>query len=694
MDLLQPGLLPFLGLMAVPPIIHLLTRLRARRQPFPPIALVLRLQKSTARIQRLKEALLLAVRCLVIAGLVGTLAGPYLKRASAGGGANPTDRPVAVIIDNSASMLMEINRASLLDSARKWVKSLVRSGSKVAYVGVLGDAGGGLGVRTVDGMELERFVDRLRPFYGAVNAVEGIQRAMAALPEGGTIVVLSDLRRSSWDAERPRPIELPPGIRVEVRDLSVGREVANSGVRGVARQARSGPGEWELAVTAEVAADGNEHEVTLKESSGDARRVRLEAAGGGMITVPVPVAPAAGARFLTGEARLEADAFPADDARYFVFPVSRPLRVTVIEGEFGSVPLENETFYLSKAFLKFPSGVEPMEALVLRPGLLRDAPSTDPDVTLLVNVKASDLPSEWVHGLVRSVKKGAGLIIFSGKNVIEKDYNELMGDILPGHVADVRSVDPVPGRDDLRIGSVEWDHPIMQPFAGGAQGDPDTIRVRQYTRFRLAPGAGTVVASLENGDPYVVVGRAGAGRVVFFTSTADRDWNDFPVHPVFVPIVQQACSFVAARAESAGTMIAEAGKSVRLNWPGSPTRSLRAGAPDGREWTLQVSASQGQEEIEFMTPGPPGLYTIEDPDEPGGLRVTVAANTAMAETDLARITPDEMAGIVKGNVQIQSAPHKGTVVSVLEDRWDATNLALAFLVLLVAGELFLGNPRG
>ena len=57
---------------------------------------------------------------------------------------------------------------------------------------------------------------------------------------------------------------------------------------------------------------------------------------------------------------------------------------------------------------------------------------------------------------------------------------------------------------------------------------------------RCPPGSAT-------GRPAVLERAVGAGKVVLFASDLDRRWNDFPLHPGFVPFVVEAVRYVAAR---------------------------------------------------------------------------------------------------------------------------------------------------
>ena len=58
------------------------------------------------------------------------------------------------------------------------------------------------------------------------------------------------------------------------------------------------------------------------------------------------------------------------------------------------------------------------------------------------------------------------------------------------------------------------------------------------------------VATFSTGSPALVEQPVANGKILLFASDVDRRWNDFPLHGTFVPFVQEAVHYVAARAIS------------------------------------------------------------------------------------------------------------------------------------------------
>src|SRR3954469_24436745 len=75
----NPAYLWGLAALSVPILVHLFNRRRPRPLPFGAIDFVLRSQRQKARRLRLRQILLLALRCLLIAGIAVALSRPSLK---------------------------------------------------------------------------------------------------------------------------------------------------------------------------------------------------------------------------------------------------------------------------------------------------------------------------------------------------------------------------------------------------------------------------------------------------------------------------------------------------------------------------------------------------------------------------------------------------------------------------------------
>ena len=58
-----------------------------------------------------------------------------------------------------------------------------------------------------------------------------------------------------------------------------------------------------------------------------------------------------------------------------------------------------------------------------------------------------------------------------------------------------------------------------------------------------------VLATFEDDAPALAAARRGNGRVLLFTSTADRDWSDFAIRTSFLPLMQRFSAYLTGSLE-------------------------------------------------------------------------------------------------------------------------------------------------
>ena len=174
---------------------------------------------------------------------------------------------------------------------------------------------------------------------------------------------------------------------------------------------------------------------------------------------------------------------------------------------------------------------------------------------VLLNAKAQELSRRGIErGLSEYVRGGGGLMIGLGDNVEVEAYNRVLAELLPQPLAVVKTAGSLPshpaseGESSTQgpgehLGQLDRRHPLLQPFLTGRASE--SLLSATFARYLLlqptprSQGETTVLLSFESGAPALVERTVGRGRVLLFTSTLDRDWNDLPIQPAFLPLVQQ-----------------------------------------------------------------------------------------------------------------------------------------------------------
>src|SRR3990172_12522151 len=105
MSFLNPFFLFGTLALAVPVLIHLVRREKSEIIPFSSLMFLLKVPKRSIRQQKIKNLLLMALRLLILAFLVGAFARPYLtKPATPVAGAGGQNRGIVLLLDNSYSI--------------------------------------------------------------------------------------------------------------------------------------------------------------------------------------------------------------------------------------------------------------------------------------------------------------------------------------------------------------------------------------------------------------------------------------------------------------------------------------------------------------------------------------------------------------------------------------------------------------
>src|SRR5438034_10759155 len=96
----------FIGslVLAVPVIIHLVRREKSEIIPFSSLMFLLKVPKRSIRQQILKNLLLMLLRVLLLALLVGSFARPYFTQSAKPTAPAGLERSVVMLLDNSYSM--------------------------------------------------------------------------------------------------------------------------------------------------------------------------------------------------------------------------------------------------------------------------------------------------------------------------------------------------------------------------------------------------------------------------------------------------------------------------------------------------------------------------------------------------------------------------------------------------------------
>jgi hypothetical protein len=550
--------------IAIPIVLHLLRRDVAPEVPFTAVRLLHRAPVERADRRRIRDLLLLAARVVALLLLAAAFARPYVQ------GAAPS--PVRVVaIDRSYSMGAAGVFARALELAREAIDQAPR-GERIAVVAfddradVLAAPGGAADARAA--------LEGLAPSFGATRYAPVFQQALdLAAGAQGRLVVVTDLQRAGWEGESSTsfPAGLPAGWGLDVVDVLKSDARTNLAVAaatvGIDRVVATIRNAGATAKTGRVRALLDGREVAAADYT---------APPGATIDASIVWrAPDAGTLSVAVD---DAEGLPADDARFVALGSRGAPRALIVAAEepalykAGGRPA---ALYVSRAL-----GTTSGEAVEVVSGARVSAMSADEvsnyqGVALL---STRGLERTARERLVTYVKNGGGLFIAAA------------ADLEIGVLAEMTGWQPaltaVEQSGPLTLAATDLRHPIFRPFGALAA---NLGQVRFDRSWRVSPDGWSIVARFSNGSPALVERTLGQGRVVLFASDVDRRWNDFPLHPAFVPFTIESLRYVAGdRREPREYTVAQAPAGAR-QVPGvyrSPDNRLFAVNVDTRESAL------------------------------------------------------------------------------------------------------------
>lgn len=698
-SLLAPWFLLGLAALAVPVLVHLTHRERKAVLRFPSLMFLERIPYQAVKRQRIRNLLLFALRCAAVALLVLAFARPFLERRPALLGASTGARDVVILLDRSYSMAYGNRWTRARSAAVRVVEGL--SGDDRGAIVYFDDAAAATGSLTSDRSALLAAIDSVRPTAGGTRYDAAMRVAGRILGdtarERREVVLISDAQRAGWNRRELPP--LPAGValvQVNVGD-SVTSDVAVTAVEvrhegditnagataGVAGGAGNGPDRSRaprhtatvIARLANRSADSvSTRTVTLEVNGRVQQSVVADIPPNGTAMVrfdPLPL-PEGVSR---ATVHVGADALEPDNVFHFTLTRTPSLPVIVLESS-SAAPAAG--LFVGRAL---SIGDRPSFQVTTARGsaLARDALR---DARLVILDDAPVPGGEAGRRLLEYVSSGGGLLIILGAHSRPDDWPELADRLLPRPAAPIDRLDT----HGATLGFLDRTHPIFDDFSTPHSGDFSAARFYRY--WTVTPASGDrELARFDDGYVALLERRVGRGRVLVLTSALDGVWSDFPLQPVFLPVLRETATYAAGYSETRPWAVVGDVTTIA----GSATPAVVV-APSGTRLHLRTSGEPAPLQLTEQ-----GFYEIRPDRGTSDSTRIVAVNVNLAESDLALLDTTLFAAAVAPRTTTSGARHLGETIAPAElERRQRTWWFLILAALLVLGaETVLSNrlPR-
>ncbi|MCR9199620.1 MAG: VWA domain-containing protein [Planctomycetaceae bacterium] len=720
----------------VPLILHILNRSRFRRVEWGAMHLLDSVVKVNHRRFQLEQLLLLLVRCLIPAILAFTLARPVLTGAAAPAGNTPTS--LVVVLDNSYSMQATDETGSRYKAAVSAATDIIAALPRGSDVSVIAAGGAAHSLLDTPVFDTEAVCRKLRASDATLGAGQFRDSLTAALTTLAgmnntrrELVVISDFQSADWaDSTLADDISRQASalsFQPELTLLSVASDVAeNMAVESIRLPAVPVGKGQPFLVRAELrnrsTTSGQVTARAFVEIDGDTQSVTdvvLASDSTSQVTFPVQIEEP-GSHIVT--VRLDVDdSLPADNQSSVAINIRDSLDVLLVDGDPSAEPLQSETDFLSIALTPFHFGGLKLSDLiatrtVAADGSLKSQFEQTPAAIVLANVPR--LTEAQANELQRYVESGGAVLITCGSRMDVPWYNTRLFDnrsLLPARLGALKTIDS--DQDGVHLQAQRFDHPALDYFNDPAHGDLTAAEFRKWFQLATASDASTgldtgatylptrladsrqddpraqasVLARLATGDALLLERRCGKGVVLMLTTSCDDDWNDLPLQPSFVPLMQQLVATMATRLSPQINL--QTGEAAVCFYPATAedtadSIALTLTRPDGSRQPVTGERQGDRYVLNYGDTLQPGVYRLTAADLPTEHFVTT---TSRAESSLSGLTTEELDSLAGGmNAGIVS----DATAYLKQDRlrrngWEVWKIALAILLVFLFLELLL-----
>ncbi|MBI3401441.1 MAG: VWA domain-containing protein [Acidobacteria bacterium] len=632
---LSPLFLAGAAAAAIPLVLHLLKREPEPRVRFAAVRWLKQAPVEHTEKRHVRELLLLALRIAVLALLALAFARPFFPSGAAAGASAVT----MIAIDTSYSMSAP-GRIARARQLAKDAMARVPSGDLVGLV-AFADEAEILMPPGTDRILTSATIDRVTAGFGATRYRAALSAASQHLTAGrGTIVVVTDLQESGWDAGDRASV--PEGAKIDIADVGAApSNLAVTAVRPMAdrviatiRNAGPRPRDARVHLTIDNRAAGDASTTVGPNQSADVTFAGAPRGAAAAVTVEDP------------------DGLAADNVRYAVLGGTSQPTVLVVT---GSGDVGREAFYVQQALAAGAAPGQGYRAAGIsaarlssfaaggagRPG--SGARLDEHAAVVLLSTRG--LERRGREALAAYTQQGGGLFVAAGPDV----DGDVAGDVIGG-ASTLRIVRDEGVRQAARtLAPADGRHPIFQPFAGTAA----TLGLVTFQSAARISGDGCqTLARFTTGEAAMLECPAGDGRALVLASDLDNRWNDFPRRATFVPFLHEVVRYLASAHPRA-------------------TEYLVGEAPAG---VARV----------------PGIVSVADAARPGASARRVAINVDPREADAARITVDEFESAVTRLKPVAGASAR-VEARQEEDRQHLWQYALALMVAMLVVEGFVAS---
>ncbi len=649
---LNPTFLLALPLLGIPIIIHLLTKKKYKNYPFSETKFIQTALRKTTKRHKLREYLLLFLRCLTIFVLTAIFSRPVVHYGEIFGKSKEIGKCFVILLDNSYSLNYLEDGELRFNLVKEVSRNLINKLDEFDEI-ALGSFSNHLEMRTKNFIRDKKIclemIEEITLSFSPSDLAPVLQDAYLFLKNATKkekiVILISDLAKNGWrniNREYFKKINFyDPTVKVILLDVSK-EKGKNYALEEISLQ-ESSPAK-PVVIETQIANYGEEvKEIPLRlyiKEKGEEKKIAagfLEIAKNEKKSKQfIYNFPEESEAFVHGYVELDRDNLVFDDQRFFIHSRQGKVKIIALDDSAGFSPVESELYYFRLSLNPYrEKGLVQVDTFQSNDWIKK----IDSTYSLAVLANRKDFSEEEIQTLKSYLENGGNLFISLGEKIDQQFYNQNLDWLMPAELVKIKS-------EKVKISHFATDHPGLKIFSQDT--DLSTTIFSNYFVVDPKPGS-RVLIELSDGNPLLLENQPypGGGKIFLYTGTLNRKWTNFPAKPFYPVLFQELVRYLTRKEKNIFSF--SSGEIIRLPFTEKPEefkiQSLDYQSTD-RELIWQEDEKFRGYEIKNISQ--PGVYRfsaqVRRKKNDGYLLINL--DTASGESNLEQISSAEIKNLL------------------------------------------------
>ncbi|MCX8056560.1 MAG: BatA domain-containing protein [Ignavibacteria bacterium] len=681
MTFLNPLVLFGLIAASIPIIIHLLNLRKLKVIEFSSLQFLKEMQKNKMRKIKVKQILLLILRTLAIVFLVLAFSRPTVREINLAGLGSEVKNTIVILIDDTPSMSVTDNRGEYFLQAKKLaskILSLAEEGDEIYFLkfselnpqrNEFEQTSRNLAIKEIENLEISDVSKNFLDVFISVSKILENSRNLSK-----EVYILTDLQKTNFPEKELQNLKFDRVFDQNTRIyfFKIGKKDAfNISIDSLTVTSRIFEINKPINVSASITNYSNESasnvnaNLFLNEKKVAQKGLDIQKNSSGFFSFTGQIKEHG---FNLARLEIEDDDMLKDNVRYFNFFVPEKIKVLMVSENQQDLIFANlvlsQTLDDNSELLYSITTTPPQFFNSLKPESFDIIIISSPEKIFNLNL------------LKDYISKGGTAVIFPSSNSSPLAFGKALESL------GLNSINGVSGSKEnktyfTRFGEIDFNHPIFTGIFNEKR--PKQIESPKiFYSFNYKPTLnGREIITLENGYSFLCEEKIGEGSLLIFTSALDLNWSEFPIKPIFVPLINRTAQY--SNLSFNYSFIAGENVTIRLK---KKITDLKLIDPEGKEKVVsEIESSDGK--INLGKLNKTGNYKLISNNELIG---AISININPLEANLAKLEESKLIDFAKnsfpkGKLKIVSADTEPSEF-IKQERYG-TELWKLFLFLVI-----------